>query len=129
MYKKIVCLLILPFVVSCAAVVLGGAGFGVAYTQRNIAYKTFDSSLDQVNKATTLALKKLDIRIVDNSKTEKGRKVKGGTKELEILIDLERVTSKATKVKVNAKKGIVQKDKAMATEILHQIDEILEGIA
>jgi hypothetical protein len=129
MYQKIACLLLLPFVASCAAVAIAGAGLGVSYTLRNVAYKTFDSSLDQVNQATTLALKKLDIRIVDNSKTEKGRKVKGGTKELEILIDLERVTSKATKVKVNAKKGIVQKDKATAAEILHQIDRILEGKA
>jgi hypothetical protein len=126
-FKRWMVFFILPFFTSCAAVAVTGAGAGANYTLTNVAYRTFNCSLARANKATTQALKRLGIKIVDNSKTEKGRKIKGSTKELEILIDLERVTAKATKIKVNAKKGRFLKDKATAAEIIHQIDKILEG--
>ena len=125
--KRWAVFLLLPFILSCAAAAVTGAGAGADYTITNIAYRTFNFSLDRVNKATTLALKRLDIKIIDNSKTEKGRKIKSATKELEILIDLERITSKATKIKVNAKKGRILKDKATAAEIINQVNKILEG--
>ena len=103
---------------------MGGAG--ISYTLTNVAYRTFNFSIDRVDKATTLALKKMDIKLISDSKAETGRKIKAATEELDIIINLERVTSKATRIKVNAKKGPVFKDKATATEIIYQVGKILE---
>lgn len=119
--------LLFPFIMSCATVAVSGAGLGIAYTVTNVAYKTFSFPLDQVHKATTLALKKMDVTIGDNSENEKGRKIKAYTEDLEIIIDLEPITSTCTKMKVNAKKGLLFKDKATATEVIYQTNKILEG--
>ena len=49
------------------------------------------------------------------------------TARLKIYIELERITNKTTKISVNAKKNVVLKDSATATEIIEQIETILEG--
>ncbi|NVM56497.1 MAG: hypothetical protein HWN51_00035 [Desulfobacterales bacterium] len=69
----------------------------------------------------------MDIKVMGRSNTERGRRIKAATEKLDIIIDLERVTSRATQIKVNAKKGRVLKDKATAGEIINQVGKILEG--
>lgn len=125
--KRWLVLLLLLSIAGCATVAVSGAGMGVEYTITNVAYRTFNFSLEQVNQATILALKKMDIKIKDNRKTEDGRRIEASTKELQIIIDLEYITSRATKIKVNAKKGPVLKDRSTAAEIIHQVGKILEG--
>jgi len=106
---------------------VSAVGGGIAYTVTNVAYKTFNYPLDQVSQATTLALKKMAMPIEGNSETERGRKIKACTeKRLKIVVELEPITSKCTKMKVTAKKGLIFKDKATATEIIYQTDKILE---
>lgn len=117
---------ILP-VWGCTAIAVTGAGIGINYTITNIAYKTFNSPLKEVDRATRLALKRMDIKFIADSKTEKGKRIKAATAELNIIIDLERVTSRTTKIKVDAKKDLIRKDKATAAEIIHQVEKILRG--
>lgn len=126
-FKRCLVLLLFSLISGCAAVALTGAGFGASYTLGNVAHKTFNFSLNRAHKATILALKKMDIKVVGDTKTEKGRRIKSATETLDIIIDLERVTSKATKIKVNAKKGPILKDKATAGEIIAQVGKVLEG--
>ena len=126
-FKRCLVLLLFSLISGCAAVALTGAGFGASYTLGNVARKTFNFSLNRAHKATILALKKMDIKVVGDTKTEKGRRIKSATETLDIIIDLERVTSKATKIKVNAKKGPILKDKATAGEIIAQVGKVLEG--
>jgi len=109
----------------CTAVVLTGAGAGITYTLSNVAYKSFNFSLDRVHHATVDALKKMDIKIIDDYKTVDGRTIIAATKELDILIDLEVVTSKTTQIKVNARKRVILKDKATAAEIINQVGKNL----
>ena len=111
----------------CTAVAVTGAGVGINYTITNVAYKTFNSSLDEVEKATITALRRLDIKFIARKDTEKGRRIKAATAELDIIIDLERITSRATKIKVDARKDVVRKDKATAAEIIHQVERALGG--
>lgn len=127
LFSRLKIFLFLPIIAGCAAIAVTGAGVGVSYTLTNIAYKTFNSSIDEVDKATSQALNKMAIKIIDDSKTENGRRIKASTKELDITIDLERVTSRATRIKVDASKNHILKDKATATEIIHQTERILEG--
>ena len=109
----------------CAAAVLTGAGVGVSYTLTNVAYRSFSSPGDQVHNATVDALKKMGIKIVDDNKSENGRTIIATTKELDIVINLEEVTSKTTQIKVDARKRFVLKDKATAAEIINQVGKIL----
>ena len=67
----------------------------------------------------------MDIKIIDDSKTEDGRIITAATKELDIVIHLEDVTTKTTQVKVDARKRVVLKDKATAAEIINQVGKIL----
>jgi hypothetical protein len=108
-----------------AAVSSGAAG--VNYTFTNIAYKTISYPVADVEAALSKALKKMDIQ-------PKGRKEQDGkvsiaaiAGNLDIDIDLEKITKTETSIKVNAKKNVFVKDKATATEIIVQTEKILEG--
>lgn len=104
---------------------VAGAGVGASYTINNIAYKSFNSPMEQVHQATIAALKKMDIKIVNDIKSDEGRSISADTSELDIEINLEKVTSKTTQIKVDARKRVVLKDKATATEIISQVGKIL----
>ncbi len=107
------------------AAVSGGA-VGVDYTLTNSAYKTISSPIADVEAALNKALKKMDIKET-NRKAEEGKIIiTAATSNLDIHIDLEKVTPAATKIEVNAKKGVFFKDKATATEIIVQIEKNLE---
>ena len=103
-FRKCFIVLLIPLLLGCTAVALTGVGAGISYTLSNVAYRSFSYSVDQVYHATTAALKKMDIKIVDDYKTVDGRTLIAATKELDILIDLENVTSKTTQIKVDARK-------------------------
>ncbi len=109
----------------CATVAVTGAGVGVNYTITNVAYKTFTYPLNRVDRATIRALKKMDIKVIDDSKTEKGRRIKAATKELDIIIDLEKITARVTEIRVDARKSAILKDKATAAEIINQVGKNL----
>ncbi|MBU0768775.1 MAG: DUF3568 domain-containing protein, partial [Proteobacteria bacterium] len=101
-------------------------GAGISYTLSNVAYRSFSFPVDRVHHATIDALKKMDIKIIEDSKSEVGRTITAMTKELDIVIHLEEVTSKTTQVKVDARKRVVFKDKATAGEIINQVGKVLE---
>jgi hypothetical protein len=124
-FRKYFVVFLLPLLSGCTAMALTGAGVGASYTLSNVAYRSFSSSGDQVHQATIAALKKMDIKIIDDSKSEDGRIITATTKELDIVINLEEVTTKTTQVKVDARKRVVLKDKATAAEIINQVGKIL----
>ena len=116
---------LLPLMLGCAAVVLSGAGIGASYTFTNVAYRSFNSPIDQVHEATTSALKGMDIKIMEETKSEDSRTIKATTPKLRISINLEEITAKTTQIKVDARKNVILKDKATAAEIIAQVGKIL----
>jgi hypothetical protein len=102
-----------------------GAGIGISYTLTNLAYRSFSSPMDQVHQATITALKGMDIKIIEDIKLANGRRITADTMELEIIIDLEKVTPKTTQIKVDARKSVLLKDKATAAEIINQVGKNL----
>jgi len=102
-----------------------GAGIGISYTLTNVAYRSFSSPMDQVHQATITALKGMDIKIIEDIKLANGRRITADTMELEIIIDLEKVTPKTTQIKVDARKSVLLKDKATAAEIINQVGKNL----
>ena len=123
--RKCFVLFLLLLLSGCAAIALTGAGVGISYTLSNVAYRSFSSPLDRVHHATIAALKKMDIKIIDDIKLEDGRTITAATMQLDISINLEEVTSKTTQIKVDARKRVVLKDKATAAEIINQVEKIL----
>ena len=124
--NKWLILLTLPSLLGCAAVALTGTGLGVSYTLTNVAYRSFNSPIDQVHEATISVLRGMDIKIIAESKSEDSRTIKATTPKLNISIDLEKITSKTTQIKVDARKNVVLKDKATAAEIIAQVGKTLE---
>ncbi len=104
---------------------LAGAGELYRYSARNIAQQTLVGSLDQVVSAAESALKKMEIDLIGIEQSEKEVLLHAQTTELEIEIELQKVTPTATRAKVNAVKNHVIKDKATASEILYQIKGFL----
>lgn len=110
----------------CASVLLAGASGGVAYTITNVAYKTIVSPIDRVEFANRLALIKMGIKQVEKEETRNGVKIFAETAELKIHITLEKITSRTTKISVDAAKSIIVKDRATAAAIIEQTEAMLE---
>ncbi len=110
----------------CTSVLVTGASAGVAYTVANVAYKTIVSPIDQLEFANRLALMKMKIKYVERIETGDGVMIVAETSELDIYINLEKITPKTTKMSVDAEKNIVVKDKATAVAIIEETDTMLE---
>jgi hypothetical protein len=122
-----VCLAVLG---GCAAVALtaGGiaGGAGVEHTLNGIAYKTFAAPIDNVRLATLKTLKRMDMGVRNDAKTETGWQITAAAIEREINIELEAVTQRATRMRVVVSKGdLFFKDAATGTEIIVQTAEAL----
>ncbi len=110
----------------CAAVLLTGASGGVAYTLTNVAYKTVSFPFERVDNAVHGALRKMGIGRIEKKTTDSGVQIAAETSDLKIYIDVEMITSKSTRICVDARKNVILKDKATATEIIEQTIKILE---
>jgi hypothetical protein len=102
------------------------AGTGVSYTLDSIAYKTFTAPEEGLRAATLKTLKRMDIKVEENQKTESGRKIVAVAEDRAIEIELDRLTSQTTRMRVNVKQGMFFKDRATATEIIIQTDRTLD---
>lgn len=118
---------LLFFASGCATVMMAGVSGGVAYTITNVAYKTVSFPLPATDVAMRAALRHMDIREVERKNVENGIDIDASTRDLTISISLERITAKTTKISVDARKSIIIKDKATATEIIEQTLAILQS--
>jgi hypothetical protein len=122
---------LIPIILSsgCAALAISaagaGAGIGLPYVLTDCADRTLNYSFDQVDRVTPKVLKKLDIDLLSETEIENGKRIKASTDSLEIFIDMEKVTMRATRVTINAKKGTILKDPATAGEIINQLEKSL----
>lgn len=106
---------------------VSGSAAGVSYSVTNVAYKDISHPIADVEIALRKALKKMDIKETDRKAEEGKVSITAVAGDLEIDIDLEKVTPTVTGIHVNAKKGPFLKDKATATEIIVQTEKNLEG--
>jgi len=110
----------------CATIAISalgvGAGLGIPYVFTNCADRTVNFSLDQVNRAAPLVLKKMDIVVYARTWTQTGETIRATADEIDIQIEMQRVTSKTTRITVDAKKSQFVKDRATAEEIIKQLE-------
>lgn len=116
----------------CAAIALTAgsvaAGAGVDHTMSGIVYKTFASSMPEMRLATLKTLKRMDMEVVRDEKTDDGWEIEATAIERKIEIELEALTKRTTRMRVVANKGnIFFKDSATATEIIVQTAGIVDG--
>lgn len=102
------------------------AGTGVSYTLDSIAYKTFTAPQEGLRKATLKTLKRMDIAVKEDQPTETGRNIVAVAGDRNIEIELDRLTSQTSRMRVNVKQGAFFKDRATAGEIIIQTERTLE---
>lgn len=107
-------------------VAISGGAAGISYSFTNVAYKTISYPVADVDAALRKALTKMRIKEVRRKSLGTTVSVTAATSQLDISIDLEKITPTVTNIKVNAKKGAFLKDKATATEIIVQTENQLE---
>jgi len=118
----------------CAAIALTllgvGAGIsggtGVSYTLDSIAYKTFTVSEEGLRAATLKTLKRMDMQVKEDQPAEDGRKIVAQAGDREVEIELDRLTAKTSRMRVNVKQGWFFKDRATAAEIIIQTERTLD---
>lgn len=115
----------------CAGIALTAgsmaAGQGLNHTLSGISYKTFATPLDEMRVATFRTLDRLGMDVTGQVKTEFGWSITAVAYKRIIDIELEALTSRATRMRVVANKGdIFFKDAATATEIIIQTAETLQ---
>ncbi len=113
----------------CATIAISalgaGAGLGIPYVFTNCADRTVNFSFEQVNRATPIVLKKMDIVVHARTWTQGGETIRATANEIDIQIEMQRVTSKTTRITVDAKKSQFVKDRATAEEIINQLERTL----
>jgi hypothetical protein len=101
-------------------------GTGVNYTLDSIAYKTFAISEPDLRAATVTTLKRMAITVTENEATESGRQITATAGDRTVDIELDRITPKTSRMRVNVKKGWILRDRATAGEIIVQTEKTLE---
>jgi len=101
-------------------------GTGVNYTLDSVAYKTFAASEPELRTATLRTLKRMAIDVTENQATESGRQITANAGDRAVDIELDRITAKTSRMRVNVKKGWILRDRATAGEIIVQTEKSLE---
>ncbi len=106
------------------------AGTGVSHILDSVAYKTFSRPVDTLQDATLRTLEGMDIQVTDievmeNQSTESGRKIVAVARDRTIKIELDRLTAKVTRMRVDVQRGTFFRDSATATEIIAQTERTL----
>lgn len=104
------------------------AGTGTQYTLDSIAYRTFTAPLDHMRRATLLTFKRMDISLQTDEAMEMGQRMVGQAGDRSIEIELERLTSKMTRMRVTAKQGWFFRDRATAGEVIAQTERSLDDL-
>ena len=100
---------------------------GVSYTLDSIAYKTFTGPVEDLQSATLKTLKRMDITVKENKPGESGRRIVAMASDRTIEIELDRLTTKTSRMQVVAKQGWLLRDRATAMEIIIQTEQMLDG--
>ncbi len=105
--------------------VIAGAGAGISYSFTNIAYKTLTYPIEDVDRANRDALERMSVKVVKRKVKKNIIKIKAETRKLTIYITIESMTPTLTRIKVNAKRLLIFKDKTTAFEIIYQTERSL----
>lgn len=101
------------------------AGAGVSHTLEGITYKTFTVPLAGLHKATLMTLKRMDITVSKDEEVSVGREIRAQAGGRNVVIELDKLTSRTTRMRVVITKNWLVRDRATSTEIILQTDQTL----
>ena len=133
-HRVLLLLLVMAGSSGCAALALSvfGSGAGISaststnYILDSIVYKTFTIPETGVRKATVITLKRMAIKVKENQATEAGTKIVAMAGDRIIEVELDRLTARTTRMRVNVRQGWFFRDRATATEIIAQTERTLD---
>jgi hypothetical protein len=103
-----------------------GIGAGIDHTMNGIAYKTFTASINELRFATLDALDRMGMKVTGDAESEAGWTLTATATDRTIDIELQKLTPRATRMRIVASEGIVFKDASTATEIILQTAQALQ---
>jgi hypothetical protein len=109
------------------AVALAGAGTStvIGQSMNGTAYRTFTHTLAEVKAAALDTLSLMGIRVDSFETSERGELINGSAIARSIEVELEPISSKATRMRVVTRNGGIFYDAATATEIVLQTEKAL----
>lgn len=102
-----------------------GASTGVSHTLSGITYRTFTAPRSKVKSAALSALLRMDIKVNGTEKIDHGELIVAHSWDRAIEIELESISSRATRMRVVAKRNGFLYDSATATEIILQTERYM----
>ena len=104
--------------------VVGGAD----YIASDPVSKTVCYDYDRVKKALLVTLCKMVIDVEKVREIEDGEKIYAKADDLQVLIELKKITPIVTRISIKAGEGIVKRDTATASEIVQRTTEAAETL-
>ena len=102
--------------------VVGGAD----YLASEPVSKSVCYNYDRVKKALLVTLCKMVIDVEKVKEIENGEKIYAKAEDLEVVIELKKITPIVTRIKIKAGEGMVKRDNATASEIVQRTAETAE---
>ena len=102
-------------------------GTGVNYTLDSVAYKTFAASEPELRAATLRTLKRMAMDVTAKKTTETGSEITASAGDRTVEIELDRITAKASRMRVVVKQGWIFRDRATAGELILQTARTLDN--
>ena len=114
--------------VSALSTLGSGVVSGADYLSSDPVSRTVCYNYDRVKKALLVTLCKMVIDVEKVQEAEDGEKIYAQAEDLEILIELKKITPIVTRISIKAGEGMVKRDKATATEIVRRTAETAETL-
>ena len=127
----------LPLILSlggCTAAVgvLGTVGSGVAggadYLVSTPVAKTVSQDYDQLKKALLVTLCNMVIDVEKTDKIEDGEKILAKADDLNVVVELRKITPSLTRIEIKAGGGVLKRDRATASAIVYRTTELAEKL-
>jgi hypothetical protein len=111
----------------CAEIGASGSPLSVNFTLDGVAYRTFNAPADQVRRATLSTLKRFELELKSDEVSDDGcREMVAASGDRTVLVELDSLTARTTRMRITAKHGWMFRDRAAAGELIVQTERALD---
>jgi len=105
------------------------AGQGLSYNFSSLAYKTFTVPVEGLEAAALKSLIRMEIDVRSRENRDHGVTILAEAGDRDVDIELDRLTGRTSRMRVNVKLGWFLRDQATAAEIIAQTTQTLDSQA
>ena len=111
----------------CAEVSVSTPAQSVNFTLDGVAYRTFNAPVDDMRRAALSTFKRMDLELRSDEATEDGcRELTAANGDRMIYVELDKLTARATRMRITAKHGWMLRDRAAAGEFIALTERALD---